>query len=150
MVFQHHQRFGLPATNQGTHCRPAIALVAAHAKANFVLRQVRHQPGGGITAIEHQDIIGRQARQRLEQHLPLGHARAVDAGMQREFSAWQIQRKQALIRTGRAPPRQARTHRGHQHRRISRHHTQTMPARNQAQRIAVLHDKGVEPLIRYP
>lgn len=135
----------LVAVLKGAHrCPAATGLLAAHAKADVVLSQIRHQPGCRIAPIKDQHVIRPQARQRLKQHLALGTLSAMHTGVQRQFSAWQIQGKQALIRFGVEPLGETGANRRHQHRGIACHQTQTVPTRNQAQRIGGFDHKGVQ------
>ncbi len=67
-------------------------------------------------------------------------------GVQRQFSAWQIQGKQAFVRFGVEPLGETGANRGHQHRGVACHKTQTVPTRNQAQHIGSLDHKGVQML----
>jgi hypothetical protein len=72
------------------------------------------------------------------------------AGVQRQFSPRQIQGKQALVRFGVESFGETGTNRWHQHRGITSHQTQTVPARNQAQRIGSFDHKSVQVLQTSP
>jgi hypothetical protein len=67
-------------------------------------------------------------------------------GVQRQFSAWQVQGKQALVSLGMESLGETGTNRWHQHRGITGHQPQTVPTRYQAQRIGSIDHKGVQVL----
>jgi len=128
----------------------ATGLLAAHAKPNIVLSQIGHQPSRRIAPIKDQHIIRPQARQRLKQHLALSAIGTMHAGVQRQFSARQIQSKQALISFGMESLGKTGTNRWHQHRGITCHQSQTVPTRYQAQCISSFDHKGVQVLQASP
>ncbi len=146
-----HDCIHLDAARKGAHRSPASAgLLAAYTKSDVLLGQVRHQPGRRVAPIEQQHIVWPQARERLKQHLPLSTIGAMHTGVKGEFSARQIQGKQALIGAGQASGGVTRPNRRHQHRCIGRHQTQTMPAWHQTQCIGSFHNKGVQALKACP
>jgi len=68
-------------------------LIDAQTETNALLRQVGDQPARRIAPIEHQQVVGRQRLQMLEQHLPLADIGRIQGRRQRHLQTGQIEGK---------------------------------------------------------
>ena len=125
---------------------PAAGIVTADAVAHPSLIEQGHQPGAGVSPVEHQYILGPQMLQRLKQHLPLIDRHAMHTRVQRHLRARREHGKQLLLRTSGTAQHLGLPDGGHQGRGIGGHHAQAMPQRQQSQSLRMRQDKGVEVL----
>lgn len=124
---------------------PAAGVVAAHTEANASGVQDGDQPRSRVAAVEHEHVVGTQAIQGLEQHLPLADLGAMHAGMHGQFRAGKVQGEQALIsaRRGAVQP-MAGPHRRRQERGVGGDHAQPLPRGNHPRGPHALHESVVD------
>lgn len=103
------------------------------------------QPRSRVAAVERKHVVGTQAIQGLEQHLPLADLGAMHAGMQGQFRAGKVQGEQALIgaRRGAVQP-MAGPHRRRQERGVGGDHAQPLPRGNHPRGSHALHESVVD------
>ena len=124
--WQRHDRLACTAAQERCDGSAADA-VNAHAEVNRAHLECGHQPGGGITAVQHEQVILAQQIEVLEQHLPLAGISTVQRRMQHHLDAGQVQREDlgkldhATRGIARSQPYIAR---------VGGHHTQPVPARH--------------------
>lgn len=124
--WQRHDRLACTAAQERCDGSAADA-VNAHAEVNRAHLECGHQPGRGITAVQHEQVILAQQIEVLEQHLPLAGISTVQRRMQHHLDAGQVQREDlgkldhATRGIARSQPHIAR---------VGGHHAQPVPARH--------------------
>lgn len=107
---------------------PAAYVVTTHDEADVLCGEQDREPGCGIAAVDYENIIWPEQIKGWAEHVARAYPSALCAGVQGQFSAWQLRREQALARRCGRAAEQARPPGGYQRRGVSGHHTKSFPA----------------------